>query len=142
MRAIETVAQLDAYIGDVIDETEQALLRGADKGLMRLAEEIALDAPHNPEVMAEGGNPWNLAAGIGVDEAIPAQRAKIPGLAERRDFDVHLEGGDPTGTLGYAMTYAKHVGAGVWDRPALDRAPETIGKEQEAELATVERRVS
>lgn len=141
-RTIDSVDALDAYIDDVLDETEQALMRGAEGGLMKLAEEIAIDAPHNPEVMAEGGNPWNLAAGIGVDERIPAQLAKIPGLAERRDFDVKLQGGDVTGVLGYAMTYAKHVGAGEWDRPALGRADQTIGDEQELELAKVEGRVA
>lgn len=142
MRSIENVAQLDAYLADVQRETMSALVRGTTSGLTLVADEMAEDAPHNPNKNDYKGLPWNLAASVGVDDRIPAQTAKIPGLAERRNFKVKVTATGVEGVLAVAMLYAdKLKNYPGWYVPALSRAEKVIGQEHERELDAVPQRV-
>lgn len=144
MRTVSSVAEVDEFFMDLEFELfDVALIRGTEKGLRETAEDIALHAPHNPEHMKpEEGNPWNLAASIGVDERIPAAKAKIEGLAERRDFQVKRAGDAIEGVIGYGMLYAGKVQERTgFDRAPLARSPRVLGEALEAECDRVPGRI-
>jgi hypothetical protein len=131
-------AEVNAYFDDVEEELfgdESAVVRGTLSTCELVTLDLEKDAPHNPDNHDYDGNPWNLAASIGVDERIPAAKAKIPGLKDRRDYQVELDGSEVSAVIGLGMLYAdKLKNYPQWYLPAFQRLDRVWQGEVQREL--------